>query len=433
MRESRRASRGAGSRLPRRAMAIAALGVLLGTITACGGDDDDSGGADKDDKADTSLLGPKNEAKGEPIKLGMVSDGSTDAFDNTDELRAAKATAEYWNTHKGGVAGRPIEVVTCETGGEPAGATDCANQLVEKDVAAVALSQSAVATSVWEPLHAAGVPTMWYQTSGQDIILDQKDSFVLVNPLTTLFGLPVSVAKEKGAKKVAFVVIDVPEARQALDSLAPTIFDKAGLEFDVIPIAPGTADMTSQMQEVVDSGAEVVHITGNDAFCIAAFNGLESVGYDGAKAVVSQCVTDATRDAVPADVLEGTFITATAALKADKDPTWELYKAVIAAYGKDVTDVDNNTAMGGYTAMAALATSLQGISGDVTPESVTAAIKGMPESELPGAGGVKFKCGGSASAMLPAVCTNEWLQTTLDAKGEPSSYKAVDSSDILPQ
>jgi hypothetical protein len=31
----------------------------------------------------------------------MVSDGATQAFDNTDELRAAQATAEYWNTHKG--------------------------------------------------------------------------------------------------------------------------------------------------------------------------------------------------------------------------------------------------------------------------------------------------------------------------------------------
>jgi branched-chain amino acid transport system substrate-binding protein len=300
-------------------------------------------------------------------------------------------------------------------------------------VVAVALSQSGVATSVWEPLKEAGIPTMWFQTSGQDIILDQKTSFVLINPLTTLFGLPVSVAEKEKAKKVAFVIIDVPEARQALDTLAPTIFEKAGLEFDVIPIAPGTADMTAQMQEVVDSGAGVVHITGNDAFCIAAFNGLASVGYDGAKAAVSQCITDATREGVPADVLDGTYITATVALKADKDPSWELYKAVIAEYGKDVTDVDNNTAMGAYTTMAALATSLQGIQGDITPETVIAAIKGMQQQELPGAGGVKYQCGGSASAMLPAVCSNEWLQTQLNDKGEPGSYETVDSSDILPQ
>ena len=58
----------------------------------------------------------------------MISDGATQAYDNTDELRAAEAAAEFWNEHRAGVGGRPVEVVTCETGGDPAGGTDCANQ-----------------------------------------------------------------------------------------------------------------------------------------------------------------------------------------------------------------------------------------------------------------------------------------------------------------
>jgi branched-chain amino acid transport system substrate-binding protein len=420
----------------RRGLAIAALGVLL--LAACGGDDDNGGDSSgSSDETETTvdaaaLLGPENQATGDPVKIGMVSDGATDAFDNTDELRAAKATADYFNEHKGGIGGRPIEVVTCETGADPAGATDCANQLVEQDVAAVALSQSAVADSVWEPLHEAGVPTMWFQTSGQGIVVDTESSFVIVNPLTTLFGLPVSVAKDTGSDKVEFVIIDVPQARTGVEQLAPAVMGKANLDYDVVPIAPGTADMTSQMQQVAASGAGVVHITGNDAFCIAALNGLNAVGYDGAIAVVSQCITDATREAVPSDVLDGVYVTSSVALKAADDPTWQLYVAVMDTYGQDVEDVNNNTSMGGYTAMSSLLTSLQGISGDITPESVIAAIKAMPESELPGGGGVKYQCGGSALAMLPAVCSNEWLQTTLDADGNPTTYTAVDSTDILP-
>ncbi len=93
------------------------------------------------------LLGPENPASGEPVRLGLVSDGVTPAYDNTDELRAAEATAEYWNEHRGGVGGRPIDVVTCETGADPAGATDCANEFVEEGVVAVALNNSAVAES----------------------------------------------------------------------------------------------------------------------------------------------------------------------------------------------------------------------------------------------------------------------------------------------
>jgi branched-chain amino acid transport system substrate-binding protein len=419
----------------RRGLAIAALSVLLAPLAACGDDDNGDSGSSGDTETTVdaaALLGPENKATGEPVKVGMVSDGATDAFDNTDELRAAEATAEYFNEHKGGIGGRPIEVVTCETGADPAGATDCANQLVEEGVVAVALSQSAVADSVWEPLHEAGVPTMWFQTSGQGIMADTESSFVIVNPLTTLFGLPVSVAESTGSDKVEFVIIDVPQARTGVEALGPSVMGKAGLDYDVIPIAPGTADMTSQMQQVAASGAGVVHITGNDAFCIAALNGLNAVGYDGAIAVVSQCITDATREAVPGDVLDGIYVTSSVALKAADDPTWQLYVAVMDTYGQDVEDVDNNTSMGGYTAMASLATALQGITGDITTESVAAAIKAMPQQELPGGGGVTYQCGGSAITLLPAVCSNEWLKTTLDGEGNPTTYEAVDSTDILP-
>jgi branched-chain amino acid transport system substrate-binding protein len=419
-----------------RALVIVVLGALL--LAACGSDDDDGGGEGADEATDTTagseedLLGPEDQASGEPVRIGMVSDGTTQAFDNTDELRAAQATAEYWNTHKAGVGGRPVEVVTCETGADPAGATDCANQLVEQDVVAVALSQSAVGEAVWEPLHAAGVPTMWFQGSGEAIATDDQSSFLLLNPETTLGALPVSVAESEGADKIAFVTIDVPQAIEGLEGLYPILEDK-GIDHETVAIAPGTADMTSQMQQVAAGDAGVVHVVGNDAFCIAAFNGLNAVGYDGAVASITQCITDATREGVPGDVLEGTFVTSTIALGAADDPTFQLYEAVMDAYGQDVTDVNNATAMGGYVAMASLLTSLGEISGEVDAQTVIDTIRAMPEAELPGGGGVMFQCNGSADPALPAVCTNESLRTQLDAEGQPTSYEVVDSSELLAQ
>jgi hypothetical protein len=35
-------------------------------------------------------------------------------------------------------------------------------------------------------------------------------------------------------------------------------------------------------------------------------------------------------------------------------------------------------------------------------------------------------------AEQPAVCSNGSLRATLDAEGNPASYEAVDSTDILP-
>jgi branched-chain amino acid transport system substrate-binding protein len=406
---------------------------LVLAAVACGGDDDDDTSASGSDTPSegTDLLGPENVASGDPIKVGMVSDGATQAFDNTDELRAAEATAEYWNNHKGGLGGRPIEVVTCETGADPAGATDCANQLVEADVMAVALSQSAVAGDVWTPLHEAGIPTLWFQTNGEDQLADDQNSFVMVNPLATLFGTPIAAAEAEDTDRIAFVTIDVPVALTAFESgAADEILGNAGLEYDLVKIPIGTADMTAQMREVVDSGAGVVNVIGNDAFCIAAFQGLAAVGYDGAITSISQCITDATREALGSQ-LEGISITSTMALGATDDPAFQLYQAVMDEYGDDVSDVNNATAMGGYTVMASLASALQGIEGEVTPESVAATIKAMPEADYPGADGLTFRCGGSAFAPQPAVCSNGSLRAVLDDEGNPSSYEAVDPTDIL--
>jgi branched-chain amino acid transport system substrate-binding protein len=409
--------------------------VLLLAVTACGSDDDDASTADDETTSGseaTDLLGPEDAASGEPVRIGMVSDGATQAFDNTDELRTAEATAEYWNTHRGGVGGRPIEIVTCETGADPAGGTNCANQMVEEQVVAVALSQSAVADAVWEPLHAAGVPTLFFQTSAEDLLSDSETSFTMVNPLATLFGVPIAVAESEGTDKIAFVNIDVPQANASFESgAADAVLGNAGLEYELVKIPPGTADMTSQMQEVAESDAGVVQIIGNDAFCIAAIQGLNAVGYEGQITSISQCITDATREAVPGDQLEGISLTATMAVGATDDPAYQLYQEVMDAYGEDVEDVENALAMGAYTTVASLAAALEGIADDITPEAAAEAIKSMDEADYPGADGLTFQCGGTAFPDQPAVCSNNSLRATLDAEGNPASYEPIDSSDIV--
>lgn len=414
---------------------LAVLSVLALAFAACGDDDGDEAATDDTEAAagDTEdLLGPEDVAEGDPVTIGMVGDGVTEAFDNTDELLAAEAAGEYWSQHHGGVAGRPVEVVTCETGGDPAGGTDCGNQMVEEEVVAVALSQSAVTDSVYEPVHAAGIPTFFLQTSTEAALTDDQTSFVMANSLATLFGLPFSIAENEGVEQIAFVNIDVPQALTLFESgQADEMADNAGLEVELVKIPPGTADMTTQMQEIAGGDAGVVYIVGNDAFCIAAIQGLTAVGYDGETSGVSQCITDATREALSGGELEGFSVTAIMAVGAEDDTAYQRYVAVMDEYG-EVADVENALGMGGYTVMASLLTALDGLEGEVTPESVAEAIKTMDEADYPGADGMTFQCGGSAYEPNPAVCTNQSLQATLDANGNPTGYEVADPTDILP-
>ncbi len=427
----RSSATGARAGRSKRFLAVAAVAMLA--VTA-GCSDDDGGeegtGNNTDDTIAeaASLLGPENLATGDPIKVGFFSDGVTEAFDNTDELRAAEATTEYVNTHMGGIAGRPIELVTCETAGDAAKAVDCANKFITEGVVVVTQSQSAAAGSVWEPLHAAGIPTFFTQANSPEMEVD-PNSFMVFNPSAVFFGLPIAVAESEDTKKIAFVVIDVPQAVEIIEQNGE-ILTEAGYEYELVRVPIGTADMTAQMQLVASSGAGVAHVVGNDAFCIAAFQGLNAVAYQGATSAISQCFTDATREAMPQG-LEGINVLSTLALGATDDPSYQLFQAVMTEYGTNVSDVDNLTSLGGYAAIASLATALQDLSGEVTMETVVSAIKAMPESEYPGGGGMTYQCGGSAAPASPAVCTNQWLRTELDAAGNPTAYTVEDSSALF--
>jgi branched-chain amino acid transport system substrate-binding protein len=398
-----------------------ALAAMLLVAAACGDDDSSSSSSGADA---TEALGPEAPASGEPVKVGLISDGSTAITDNQIEVDVADATVEWLNEHRSGIGGRPIELVTCLGETDPGKTADCANQMVEEDVVGVVAGALSVADAIWEPLHEAHVPVMYYAANSAQILTDADSTFVLSNPMAGVVGTPLSVAQDEGASKVTVVVIDVPAALSVYDTVAPAVFDEAGIELEVVPVPPGTADMTPQMQQVADSAPGVVEVVGNDTFCISAFQGLQAVGFDGPVSTITQCVDDAVRRAVPADFLNGMVVSASAPVGAEDNESAELYEAVVDTYGGDI-DISRPTGMNMFSTLAGFAASLEEISGDVTPETVTAAIKAMPAIELPGAGGLTFQCNGEAVEGTPAVCTQGSLVTTLDEEGQPGTYEIV--------
>ncbi|WP_157472620.1 ABC transporter substrate-binding protein [Frankia sp. EAN1pec] len=408
-------------------MLLSASLALLVLAAACGSDDGGSTPTTVDSSAAADALGPVRKAAGTPVKIGIVSDGRSAAIDNSVQFAVAKATAKYLNEHRGGIGGRPVELVTCETQADPAKGTDCGNQMVEKDVVAVAVSESAVGDSVWQPLADADVPAMLYSATSPTALTDPT-TFTVTDPSFTIQQLPIALAKEKKLKKVTLVAIDVPALLYSVQEVVPKQMAKAGLDYQLIRIPPGTADMTPQLQGVAGGDPGLVFVIGNDSFCISAFNGLRAVGYDGSIGAISQCITDATRKAVPGDVLDGMSVAASMPAGGD-DPSSVLYNAVLETYGKDI-DASSSTGRGMFATFAGLAAALEGIKGDVTPATAVAAIRSMPEKELPGAGGLKFRCNGKANPETPAVCVRGGLTASLDSDGQATDFNVVGSSPI---
>ncbi|OHV30097.1 MULTISPECIES: ABC transporter substrate-binding protein [Pseudofrankia] len=409
---------------------VAVLAASLAFLAACGGGSDGTGGSAPTASAPTAqadILGPVARATGAPVKIGVITDGASAVADHTNDNKVAEATAKYLNEHESGMGGRPIEITVCETLGDLSKATDCGNQLVEKGVSAVLIGVSGVVESAWKPLSDARIPVMLYGSSDPGL-LTSPTTFSLGNPTFPVIDLPIQVAKDQGNKKVASIVIDVPAALHSAQDVAPPLFEKAGIGYELVRVAPGTADMTPQMQQIADDGSDQVFIIGNDSFCISAMNGLKAVGFTGTITAISQCITDATRKAVPASTLKGVVVSATVPIGPDS-PSMRLYTKVAETYG-DGIDLSAQDGMIMFSLVASFQVATQGISGDITPAAITSTIKAMKETALPAGAGLKFRCNGKAIPDQPAVCVLGGLTTALDDKGQPTQYKVLGNTPI---
>src|SRR5439155_20089470 len=96
-------------------VALAAAGCGSTSKSNGGGTTAAGGGATTTSGANAAVLGTPKVAAGTPIKGGFVSDGKSEAIDNTAEAPAGQAAAKYVNDYLGGIAGHPIPLDPCHT------------------------------------------------------------------------------------------------------------------------------------------------------------------------------------------------------------------------------------------------------------------------------------------------------------------------------
>ena len=420
----------------RKKTAAAIIAGLLLFVAACGDDDDD--GATTTTEADggsteDSVLGTPDPAEGEPVKVGLISNGAGQGFDTSIDEPVSKAAFEWINEYRGGIGGRPVELVVCLDRNDPSAAADCATEMVREDVVAVIYGANGQFEASWRPLHDAGIPTFILISGGsEDAAADETNTFLITDSRAPTVDGPIALAKETGADKVSVVAVDVPAATSVFrEGGGAQTFEDADLELDLIPVALGTPDMTPEMIRLVDKNPDgVVLILGTDAFCLAALNGLKTAGYEGAIAANESCIGETTRASGPPELLTGIRTHVGVPLADKESESYRLYQAVLERYAPAGVDREEANGAFSFLAAAALDAATADLEGDVTAASVIKAAKGMAWTELPGSGGRHFRCNGKADADQPAVCSSAVLYAVLDAEGVPTGYEVVGDEEI---
>ena len=381
--------------------------------------------SDDDEEPANQIFDEPNPATGEPVKVGFISDGKSDAIDNSSETPAAEAAAAYANDYLAGAGGRIIELVTCDTEQTPAGAQDCVAELISEGVVAIVNGVSGQTETINADANEAGIPFIQSGGISQEAF-GSPLTHILTNGLAALVG-PAAVATEAGLTKAGIIVIDVPAASGPISGAAPLFYGNVGVAVEIVTIPPGTPDMTPQVQAAISKGVEQFAIIGDEPFCTSAISAIQLLGFEGPVVVIRPCVGETSIAEVE---MEGILLIG---LTSDDpaDAEVALFLAVMAEYAPGA--LVDSIAQGGYTAMLGFARAVAGHpEGEVTPESVQETILAMEPAPLPvGPDGATFQCNRTAIALAPAICSATSALTALDSEGQSTGYRELDLTAVL--
>lgn len=399
--------------------------VVTALLAAACGSGDDAADDEGPDIDPAEVLGAEDVATGEPLQIGFVYDGTTDAIDNAAELAAAEAAAEYVNTHLGGVGGRPIELDVCSTDQSPSGASDCVSQMVSDEVPIVLNGVTGQAPSLFPQLAEAGV-RVFTPGAGDQATMFADGVQIMTNGIVALLTGPGKLAADAGVERAAIVVIDVPAASGIIEETAPLFYEPLGVEVDIVTVPPDTPDVTPSIAAELDNDPGQITVIGDPAFCLRALDGIANSGYDGRVAIIPHCIDESLTES--ASNLEGVFLTTMNTTDPDSEE-YQLYDAVLEQFGGEDAE-RGGVAPSGYQAVVGFARAMEGLTGEVTPESIDAAFAAMPPTPMPLADGITYQCNRQQVEVAPNFCSTDVLWTELDAEGNGVDFQVLPGADL---
>ena len=352
---------------------MASLAILGLLATSCGGGDSDS----TSDEAATEETVPA--LTGEPIKLMTVTTLNAAGPTYQNIANTAKAYESYVNA-RGGIAGRPLEVIVCDEQFDPAVAATCARQAVEEEVVAVVGSFTFFAESIVPVIEKSSISWFGPCCPITPSELTSKYSFPIGNqPMYAVGAIKHAIEVDK-CEKLNAVIIDggqvfIPPMENAMKAY--------GKKFGEIVIISGVAqDYSAEVAKAtagVDCVATVIsetpYITWNTAW---TQSGTTARQY-GPQGNLNEVSAKGNEESTDGDVIAGMYPD----ISTD---AWSEFRLALDEAGLDTTTVDYNSlgGMGTWAAYVGFKMIAETISGEINATSFFEAASNTSSLDLGG-------------------------------------------------
>ncbi|HEY1706323.1 MAG TPA: ABC transporter substrate-binding protein [Trebonia sp.] len=406
---------------------LAGVAAAALVIAACGSAGGSSGGSASgpaaiSTSAATAALGTPHQATGQAVNVGIIVDGGSGTIGSAPLVQqGAEMGVSYANAYKDGIGGHKINLVVCQNQETPAGGQACANQMVQDKVIAVVLPFTGQGAAEVPTITKAGIPYIALSgESNQELMT--PGSYDLTGGYPADLGAYALSAKAHGYSKFAMLVSNVPSAIQGADLLGGLVFKNAGIGFKVIPVNPGTADVTPQLEAASSWGAKAIGITGDVTLCSSFLKGYQTLGLTEPKYVINTCLDPSIFSTLGSE-LAGSYMATTS----DSSPADSaLYAGITKRFAPSVNPDPNTSAnqASGLISVLSLTGIMAGYQGAVTPASVKGQLARPTPRAVPFSGGITFTCNGTAIPLLPSVCSAATDVGTVSSTGAISGLRS---------
>jgi branched-chain amino acid transport system substrate-binding protein len=388
---------------------IAGVGFALAGCTA--GTPTDTGSAAA---PDADVFGTPNAATGDPIVFGTL-DVASGPVTFPEVLAAEQAAVEYVNAYLGGIGGRPIKLVSCETDGTPATSQRCANQILDQNPVAIiggADVGSPGAIPIWEGADLAylgGIPfTPVEQASPNAVIFSSVST--ADNAAASVFA-----AKELGAKSAAVIYTSDTQGTAVAEGVIIPTMTAAGItDITKISIPPTASDVASAVATAVGANPDVIYVNA-PAACPNILSSLLQLGNQATILGIDPC-TSPPAIAGANGGAEGLYFAAPVLDPSAGTDETKLYVAAMQKWAPADVHLDSLAAIGFQTIINVQAALKDFTSDDLTTEKILAAFTdGADHHNFMSH---DYTCDGKALAGAPAVC-NAFQQIRQIKDGAP--------------
>ncbi|RVW06459.1 ABC transporter substrate-binding protein [Rhodococcus spongiicola] len=193
--------------------------------------------------SDGSEATPMNAATGEPIKVGQILSIEAGGLSVASQAAGMTASIEAFNS-RGGVSGRPLELIQCDSMGDPNKEVDCANKMVSEGVTAtLADFTPASPDSVSEILATAGIPRIGMNPMAIADFSTPNVFTPFAGSLLTLYAnVDALVSQDK--TKLTLMRPDSPVAAMLNQLLGPAVQAKGAQIVNEVAVGAGATDYT---------------------------------------------------------------------------------------------------------------------------------------------------------------------------------------------